>query len=256
MIHDKAIVSPEAIIHDEVEIGPYSVIGSRVEIGERTRLGPHVVINGPTRIGCDNHIYQFASLGEDPQDKKYEGERSSLEIGDRNTIREFCTVSRGTRLDADLTRIGDDNWVMAYCHIAHDCHVGSHTVFANGATLGGHVHVGDYAILGGYTGIHQFCQIGAHSFLGMFSAISKDVPAYIMTAGQPAKPRGVNTEGLRRRDFSERQIRNIKDAFRIVYRQGLKLAEAIEQLEALVGEQAELQPMLDSLRASTRGILR
>ncbi|MEM1173488.1 MAG: acyl-ACP--UDP-N-acetylglucosamine O-acyltransferase [Pseudomonadota bacterium] len=256
MIHPTAIISESASIADDVEIGPYSVIGDDVTIGAGCRIGSHVVINGPTSIGKDNRIYQFASIGDDPQDKKYADEPTRLEIGDRNTIREYCTISRGTVDDEGVTSIADDNWIMAYVHIAHDCRVGSNTILANNATLAGHVHVGDWVIFGGFTGVHQFCKIGAHAFLGMFSIISQDVPAYAMISGQPAAPRGINAEGLKRRGFSKDQVRNIKNAYRIVYRQGKKLAEAIEEIASLVDEQPELDIFLDSLRAADRGLLR
>ena len=256
MIHSTAIISDTAKLADDVHVGPYSVVGDNVEIGRGSRVDSHVVINGPTRIGRDNHIYQFASIGDDPQDKKYAGEPTGLVIGDRNTIREFCTISRGTTQDKGETIIGDDNWIMAYCHIAHDCIVGSQTIMANNATLAGHVHIGDWAICGGFSGIHQFCRIGAHAFLGMFSSINRDVPAYALVSGQPAVPKGINSEGLKRRGFDSEQIRNIKNAYRLVFRKGIKLTEAIEQIEALVDEQQELALFLESLRSSERGIIR
>jgi UDP-N-acetylglucosamine acyltransferase len=256
MIHSTAIISDTAVVADDVEIGPYSIIGDHVEIGSGTKIDSHVVVNGPTKIGKNNHIYQFASVGDDPQDKKYADEPTSLIIGDRNTIREFCTVSRGTTQDAGETIIGDDNWIMAYCHIAHDCIVGNQTIMANNATLAGHVHIGDWVICGGFSGIHQFCHIGAHAFLGMFSAIARDVPAYTLVSGQPAVPKGINSEGLKRRDFSTEQIRNIKNAYRLVYRKGNKLSEAIAEIESLAGDQPEVLPFLESLRSSERGIIR
>jgi UDP-N-acetylglucosamine acyltransferase len=255
-VHETAIVSPSAILGNGVEIGPYSIIGDHVEIGDGTRIGSHVIVNGPTRIGKANRIYQFASIGDDPQDKKYAGEPTRLEIGDGNTIREYCTISRGTVQDEGVTRVGDDNWIMAYVHIAHDCRIGSHIVFANNATLAGHVHVGDWAILAGFSGAHQYCRIGPHSFLGMYSGVAGDVPAYVMMAGQPPEPRGINSEGLKRRGFTAEQIRNIRNAYRIVYRQGLKLSTAIEQVESLASTRPELQLFLESLRASERGIVR
>jgi UDP-N-acetylglucosamine acyltransferase len=256
MIHSTAIISDTAVIADDVEVGPYSVIGDHVEIDSGTRIDSHVVVNGPTRIGKDNHIYQFASIGDDPQDKKYADEPTRLIVGDRNTIREFCTISRGTTQDIGDTIIGDDNWIMAYCHIAHDCVVGNKTIMANNTTLAGHVHVDDWVICGGFSGAHQFCRIGAHAFLGMYAGVNRDVPAYTLASGQPAVPKGINSEGLKRRDFSADQIRNIKNAYRLVYRKGLKLTEAIEQIEALVDEQQELLPFLESLRSSERGIIR
>jgi len=256
VIHPSAIVSDKASIADDVEIGPYSIIGDGVEIGSGTRIDSHVVINGPTVIGRDNHIYQFASVGDDPQDKKYADEPTTLLIGDRNTIREFCTVSRGTTQDKGETIIGDDNWIMAYVHIAHDCVIGDKTIMANNATLAGHVHVGDWAIFAGFSGVHQFCHIGAHSFLGMYSGVNRDVPAYTMVAGTPGVPRGINSEGLKRRDFSTDQIRNIKEAYRLVYRKGLKLNEAIDEISERCKTQPELQLFLDSLRSSDRGLVR
>lgn len=256
MIHPTAIISATAVIADDVQVGPYSIIGEQVEIGSGCRIGSHVVVNGPTRIGRKNRIYQFASIGDDPQDKKYAGEPTRLEIGDGNTIREFCTISRGTVQDEGVTSIGDDNWIMAYVHIAHDCRVGSHTIFANNATLAGHVHVGDWVIMGGFSGIHQFCRVGAHAFLGMYSGANRDVPAYTMISGQPALPRGINSEGLRRRGFSSAQIGNIKKAYRLLYRQGLKLADAIAEIEKLAEGLPEIVVLLDSLQKSDRGIVR
>ena len=256
MIHSTAVISGDASIADDVEVGPYTVIGDGVEIDSGTKIDSHVVINGPTKIGKDNHIYQFSSIGDDPQDMKYAGEPTRLQIGDRNTIREYCTVSRGTTQDAGETIVGDDNWIMAYVHIAHDCVVGNKTIMANNATLAGHVHIGDWVICGGFSGIHQFCRIGAHSFLGMYSGINRDVPAYTLVSGQPAVPRGINSEGLKRREFTTAQIRNIKNAYRLVYRKGYKLAEAMEQITALCADQPELNLFLESLRSSERGILR
>ena len=255
-IHPTAIISDSASIDDGVVIGPYAVIGDNVTIGSGTRIDSHVVINGPTGIGRDNHIYQFASIGDDPQDKKYRGEPTRLTIGDRNTIREICTISRGTTQDLGDTVLGDDNWIMAYVHIAHDCVVGNKTIMANNVTLAGHVHVGDWVIFGGFSGAHQFTKIGEHAFLGMYSGVNRDVPAYTMVSGQPAVPRGINSEGLKRRDFSEEQIRNIKNAYRLVYRKGLKLADAIAEIEKLIDSQPELVVFLESLRASERGIIR
>lgn len=256
MIHSTAIISTSAVIADDVEIGAYTIVGESVEIGSGTRIDSHVVINGPTTIGKDNHIYQFCSIGDDPQDMKYGGEPTRLIVGDRNTIREFCTLSRGTTQGAGETILGDDNWIMAYVHIAHDCVIGNKTIMANNTTLAGHVRVGDWVICGGFSGIHQFCSIGAHAFLGMYAGINRDVPAYTLVSGQPAVPRGINSEGLKRRDFSTGQIRNIKNAYRLVFRKGYKLAEAIEQIEAIVDGQPELLLFLDSLRSSERGIVR
>jgi UDP-N-acetylglucosamine acyltransferase len=256
MIHSTAIISEKADIAEDVEIGPYSIIGDDVVLGCGTRVDSHVVINGPTHIGKDNRIYQFASIGDDPQDKKYAGEPTTLTIGDRNTIREFCTVSRGTAQDRGATIIGSDNWIMAYAHIAHDCVIGDKIVMANNATLAGHVHVGDWVIFGGFAGVHQFCRIGAHAFLGMYSGVNRDVPAYTMVSGSPAVPRGINSEGLKRRGFSAAQIRNIKEAYRVVYRQGLKLSEALNAIAERAKSQPELELFVESLRSSVRGLVR
>lgn len=255
-IHPTAIVDQSATIADDVVIGPYSVIGEGVEIGAGSKVDSHVVVNGPTRIGKNNHLYQFTSVGDDPQDKKYDGEPTRLEIGDDNTIREFCTISRGTVQDGGVTSIGNDNWIMAYVHIAHDCRIGDHCIFANNATLAGHVHVGDWAIFAGFTGAHQFCHIGAHAFLGMYAGTSRDVPAYTMVGGQPPAPKGINSEGLKRRGFSAEQIRNIRNAYRVVFRKGIKLADAITELEATAAGKPELDIFIDSLKRSERGILR
>ncbi|HEX5421345.1 MAG TPA: acyl-ACP--UDP-N-acetylglucosamine O-acyltransferase [Gammaproteobacteria bacterium] len=256
MIDARAIVSPRARLDADVQVGPYAIIGDDVEIGRGTRVEAHAVIKGPTVIGEDNRIFQFTSLGDDPQDKKYAGEPTRLVIGNRNTIREYVTINRGTVQDLGETRIGDDNWIMAYVHIAHDCVVGNQTIFANAATLAGHVHVGDYAFLGGFTGAHQFCRIGPHALISMYSYIKKDVPAYVLCDGQPAEPRGINVEGLKRRGFTAEQQRNIREAYRLVYRQGLKLEEAVALLAQRTGEQPELVPMLESLRGSARGLIR
>jgi len=256
MIHSTAIISNKADIADDVAVGPYAVVGDDVEIASGTQIDSHVVINGPTKIGRDNHIYQFASIGDDPQDKKYANEPTRLIIGNRNTIREFCTISRGTTQDKGETVVGDDNWIMAYVHIAHDCVVGNKTIMANNTTLAGHVHVGDWVICGGFSGVHQFCKVGAHAFLGMYAGINRDVPAYTMVSGQPATPRGINSEGLKRRDFTADQIRNIKNAYRVTFRQGKKLTEAIEEIAVLCKEQPELNLFLESLRSSERGLVR
>ena len=256
MIHPSAIVAASAIIADDVDIGPYAVIGDYVEIDSGTRIDSHVVINGPTVIGKDNHIYQFASIGDDPQDKKYANEPTKLTIGDRNTIREFCSVSRGTVQDAGETIVGHDNWIMAYVHIAHDCRIGNNTIMANNATLAGHVHIGDWAIMAGFSGAHQFCRVGPHAFVGMYSGINRDVPAYTMVAGTPGVPRGINSEGLKRRGFDAEQIRNIKEAYRLVYRKGLKLDEAMEEIAGRYAGRAEVELFLESLRSSERGLVR
>jgi UDP-N-acetylglucosamine acyltransferase len=256
VIDPRAVVDSSAKIDSSVSIGAYAIIGADVEIGRGTRIEPHAVIKGPTIIGADNHIFQFASIGDDPQDKKYAGERTKLVIGDRNTIREFVTLNRGTVQDAGVTTIGSDNWIMAYCHVAHDCVVGNNTIFANNASIAGHVRVGDYAILGGFTAAHQFCRIGPHTLASMFSYITKDVPAYVTISGRPAEPRGINAEGLKRRGFTADQIRNIREAYRVVFRQDLKLDEAIAELTPLVAEQPEIKLFVDSLRDGSRGLAR
>jgi UDP-N-acetylglucosamine acyltransferase len=256
MIHSTAIIHPNAQIAEGVSVGAYSIIGEHVTIDTGTTVAPHVVINGHTRIGRDNQIFQFCSLGEVPQDKKYAGEPTRLEIGDRNVIREFCTFNIGTVQDAGVTRVGNDNWIMAYVHLAHDCNIGNHTIFANNASLAGHVDVGDYAILGGFTGVHQFCKIGAHVMTGISSVIFKDVPPYLLISGQPAAPHGMNNEGLKRRGFSAVALAGLKLAYKILYRQGLTLAEAQVQLAALAQEVPEVQPMVDFLVNSNRGIIR
>jgi UDP-N-acetylglucosamine acyltransferase len=256
LIHATAIVSPEAELSAGVSVGAYSVIGPGVRIGENSRIAGHVVIKGPTTIGARNRIFQFASIGDDPQDKKYGGEPTRLEIGDDNTIREYCSINRGTAQDAGVTRVGNDNWIMAYVHIAHDCQIGNHTIMANNASLAGHVHVHDYAILGGLTGVHQFCRIGAHSFCGGFSGITRDVLPYVLIAGQPPEPRGINVEGLKRRGFTPEQLRNLKEAYRILFRAGLKLAEARDELARLSPSQPELTPIVEFLDRSERSILR
>jgi UDP-N-acetylglucosamine acyltransferase len=255
-IHPTAVVASGSELGVGVEIGPYCVVGPQVRIGDRTRVGAQVVIDGVTRIGEDNVIVGQASLGAAPQDLSYKGEPTQLEIGDRNTIREFCTLNRGTAQDAGVTTIGNDNWIMAYCHVAHDCIVGNNTIFANNASIAGHVRVGDYAILGGFTAAHQFCRIGPHTLASMFSYITKDVPAYVTISGRPAEPRGINAEGLKRRGFTADQIRNIREAYRIVYRQELRLDEAIAELAPLAASQPELKPFLDSLRDGSRGLAR
>jgi len=256
VIDARAIISPEAQLEPDVTVGPFSIIGAQVRIGARTVIGPHVVVNGPTTLGADNRVFQFASLGDAPQDKKYRGEPTRLEIGDRNVFRESCTINRGTAHGQGVTRIGNDNLFMAYSHVAHDCQIGNHTVFANCASLAGHVEIGDWAILGGLTAVHQFAKIGAHAFLGGGAILSRDVPPYVMVAGNPAVPHGVNSEGLRRRGFSEEQIRNIRDAYRIIYRTDLKLAEALAQLAPLAQAQTEIRAFVDFIRSSTRSLVR
>jgi UDP-N-acetylglucosamine acyltransferase len=256
MIHPTAIVDPGARIGANVAIGPYSIIGPDVEIGDNTEVGPHVVIKGHTRIGRDNHIFQFCSLGEIPQDKKYAGEPTRLEIGDRNTIREFCTFNLGTVQGGGLTSIGDDNWLMAYAHIAHDCHVGNKTIFANGASLAGHVTVDDWVIFGGFTGVHQFCRIGAHVITAASSLVLQDVPPYLMVAGNTAQPYGIHVEGLKRRGFTSEAISELKRAYRTLYKSGLLLEEAKSQLADQARTAPDVQRMVDFLASSKRGIIR
>lgn len=255
-IHPTAIIDSRAELDSSVEVGAYSIIGPDVRIGSGTRIGSHAVINGPTTIGCNNQIFQFTSLGEAPQDKKYVDEPTTLEIGDNNTIREFCTFNRGTTQDKGNTRIGSDNWIMAYVHIAHDCQIGNHTIFANNSSLAGHVDVHDHAILGGFTLIHQYCKVGAHVITAVGSVVFKDIPPYVTAAGYDAKPHGINSEGLRRRGFSADSILQIKRAYKVLYRNGLTLEQAKLQLAQQVSDCAELGILLDFLNISTRGIVR
>ena len=255
-IHPTAQVAPGAELGDGVEVGAYAVIGPDVQVGANTRIGPHAVVQGPARIGADNVIFQFASVGSAPQDKKYKGEPTRLEVGDRNVIRECVTFNRGTTKDQGVTRIGNDNLFMAYAHVAHDCQVGNQCVLANNATLGGHVHLGDWVIMGGLSAIHQFCKVGAHAFIANNAAVTRDVPPYVMAVGQPAGAHSVNAEGLKRRGFTPGQIRNIRSAFRLLYRSGLKLADATSQLEVLARDQPELLPVVEFLPQSTRSIVR
>jgi UDP-N-acetylglucosamine acyltransferase len=256
MIHPAAIVDSGARIGVNVDIGPYSIIGPDVEIGDDTEIGPHVVIKGHTRIGRENRIFQFCSLGEMPQDKKYAGEPTRLEIGDRNTIREFCTFNLGTVQGGGVTSLGDDNWIMAYVHIAHDCHVGNKTIFANGASLAGHVTVDDLVIFGGFTGVHQFCRIGAHVITAASSLVLQDVPPYLMVAGNTAQPYGIHVEGLRRRGFTSEAITELKRAYRTLYKSGLLLEEARGKLAEQAKTQPDVQLMVDFLETSKRGIIR
>ena len=256
IIHPTASVAPDAELADGVEVGAYAVIGAGVVIGAGTIVGPHAVVQGPTRIGAGNRIFQFASVGSDPQDKKYAGEPTRLEIGDRNVIRECVTLNRGTTKEAGVTTIGDDNLFMAYSHVAHDCHVGNQCVLANNATLGGHVHLGDWVIMGGLSGVHQFCKVGAHAFIANNAAVTRDVPPYVMAVGQPAAAHSINSEGLKRRGFTPEQIRNLRNAFRLLYRSGLKLDDATAQLAALAQEQPEVRLIVEFLPQSTRSIVR
>jgi UDP-N-acetylglucosamine acyltransferase len=256
MIHSTAIVHPGARVASDVEIGPYAVIGDEVDIGAGSSVGSHTVIKGPTRIGRNNRIFQFVSLGDIPQDKKFQGEVTSLEIGDNNTIREFCTFNRGTVQDTGVTRIGHDNWIMAYVHVAHDCQIGSHTVFANNAQLAGHVHVGDHAILGGFTVVHQYVHIGAHAITAMGTIVLQDIPPFVTAAGNTAKPHGVNSEGLKRRGFSTETITHIKRAYKSLYRSGMSLEDARGDIATKVKECADLKLLVDFLDHSRRAIIR
>jgi len=261
-IHPTALVDAAAELAPTVTVGPYAVIGPRVRIGDGTTIGAHCVVEGKTTIGRDNRIFQFSSLGAAPQDMKYRGEPTELHIGDRNTVREFCTFNRGTAQDAGVTRVGNDNWIMAYVHIAHDVQVGDRTILANNATLAGHVHIGDWVIVGGLTGVHQFTRIGAHAMTGFQSHVSQDVPPFMMVAGHPLAVHGFNVEGLRRRGFSRERIARIKQMHRLLYRDGLTLEQAREAIGALLGSTAEpdsdadVRLLLDFLAASTRGIAR
>ncbi|MGB6606067.1 MAG: acyl-ACP--UDP-N-acetylglucosamine O-acyltransferase [Steroidobacteraceae bacterium] len=256
MIDPRAVVSPQARLAPDVTVGPFSVIGPDVEIGPRSIVGPHAVVNGPTTMGADNHVFQFASLGDAPQDKKYRGEPTRLEIGDRNVFRESCTVNRGTTHDKGVTRIGNDNLFMAFAHVAHDCQIRNNTVFANCASLAGHVEIGDWAILGGLTAVHQFARIGAHAFLGGGSIVSRDVPPYVMVAGNPAVPHGVNAEGLRRRGFTDEQVQRVREAYRVLYRSELKLSEALARLTPLAAEHPEVRVLVDFIQTSARSLVR
>jgi UDP-N-acetylglucosamine acyltransferase len=256
LIHPQAIVDPSARLASDVTVGPWTYIGPNVEIGAGTRIESHVVIKGPTKIGVNNHIYQFASVGEDCQDLKYDGEPTELVIGDNNTIREGCTIHRGTVQDQGITRIGNNNLFMANVHVAHDCVVGSHIIIANNAALAGHVHVDDHTILGGFTAVHQFCRIGAHVMCGAGTVVLQDIPAYTLATGNAAKPHGINAEGLRRRGFSAESIRALKNAYKTVYRQNLSLSDAIDKLAIEAASEPALDALLSSLRNSTRGIIR
>ena len=255
-IHSTAIVDSKAQLANDVEIGAYSIIGPDVKIDSRTRVGPHVAINGHTTIGKNNQIFQFSSLGEVPQDKKYQNEPTQLEIGNNNTIREFCTFNRGTAQDKGITKIGDNNWIMAYVHIAHDCHVRNNTIMANNSSLAGHVDIYDYAILGGFTLVHQFCKVGEHVITAVGSVVFKDIPPYVTASGYDAQPHGINAEGLKRRGFSADSITNIKRAYKTLYRQSLTLEEAKLALSEQLLSAPELQILIDFLSISTRGIVR
>jgi UDP-N-acetylglucosamine acyltransferase len=259
-IHATALVDAQAELGEDVEVAAYAVIGAHVRIDEGSRIGAHTVIEGHTRIGRDNRIFQFCSVGGAPQDKKYGGEPTRLEIGDGNTIREFCTLNTGTVQDVGVTRVGDDNWIMAYVHVAHDCQVGSHTILANAVQLAGHVQLDDWVFLGGLSGVHQFVRVGAHAMTGFQTRLSQDLPPFVTASGNPAEAQGINQEGLKRRGFSAERIGQIKQMHRLLYRKGLRLDEAVQQIEALRGEQrqseADVALMLDFLAAASRGIVR
>lgn len=256
MIDPRAIIDPGARIAADVKVGPFTIIGPDVEIASGCHIGPHVVINGPTRIGRDNRIFQFASIGEIPQDKKYRGESTLLEIGDRNVIREYVNMHLGTVQGGGVTRVGNDNLFMVNVHIAHDCIVGNHTIFANNASLAGHVIVDDHVILGGYTLVHQFCQIGMHSFSAVASVVTRDIPPYVLVSGHMAKPFGLNTEGLKRRGFSSETLRLLRRAYKILYRSNLSLDEATRDLRLLAAECPEVGAIADFIERSQRGIVR
>ena len=256
MIDSRAVIAAGAQVAADAEVGPYAVIGADVVIGSRTWVGPHALIVGHTTIGEDNRIFQFASIGEGPQDKKYRGEPTRLVIGDRNVMREYCTISRGTTLDQGVTRIGSDNLFMAYTHVAHDCVIGDNIIMVNLAMIAGHVQIGDWAILSGYCAVHQHCKIGAHAFLANNCGVTRDVPPYVMAVGNPAVPHSINAEGLKRRGFSADQIRNLRNAYRILYRSDMPLAAAVEQLSALVATQPELKLLLEFIGTSERSLIR
>ena len=255
-VHPTAIVDKRAKLGANVSVGPYSVIDGDVEVGEGTTIGAHNVITGHTKIGRDNRIFHFCSIGEANQDKKYQGEPTRLEVGDHNTIREYCTLNRGTVQEQGVTRVGSDNWIMAYCHVAHDCIVGDNTVFANHATLAGHVEIGDWAILGGFVGVHQFVKVGAHVMAGIASVVTQDVPPFVIIAGNPCAPHGINAEGLKRRGFTPEAILALRRAYKTLYKSGTTLAEAKAEISKQAAETPEVRPLLDFLESSTRGILR
>lgn len=259
-IHPSAIVDPQAVLEEGVSVGAFSIIGPHVHIGARTQVGPHCIIDGHTRIGQDNVFYRFCSVGGMPQDKKYANEATRLEIGDRNMVREYVTFNTGTVQDVGVTRLGSDNWVMAYVHVAHDCQIGNQTILANGVQMGGHVHIGDWAIVGGLAAIHQFGKVGAHAMVGGSSAVHKDVPPYVMASGNPCVPVGINVEGLKRRGFSSQSIAALRDAYKIIYRRGLSIAEARDELVQRQADEPDvadaLEVMVRFLDQSNRGIIR
>lgn len=255
-IDPRAVVAPDAQIDADVEIGPFAVIGPQVAIGPRCWIGPHAVVNGPTVLGADNKVFQFASIGEASQDMKYKGEPTRLVVGDRNTFREYVSVHRGTVTGIGETRIGNDNLILAYSHIAHDCVLGSHIILSNVVNLAGHVELGDWVIMGGFAGAHQFCRIGAHAFIGNNTSVIQDIPPYVLATGHPAEPRAVNLEGLKRRGFTEEQIRVIRNAYRVLYRSDLRLEDAVAQLRGMAAEHDSLAVFVDFILQSTRGLAR
>ncbi|GGD56802.1 acyl-ACP--UDP-N-acetylglucosamine O-acyltransferase [Lacimicrobium alkaliphilum] len=256
MIHQTALIDPSAKLGNNVQVGAYTVIGADVEIGDNTKIESHVVIKGPTRIGKENHFYQFCSIGEDCQDIKYAGEPTRLQIGDGNTFRECVTVHRGTVQDNSLTQIGHNNLLMAYVHLAHDCMVGSHNIFANNASVAGHVHVGDWVILGGMSGVHQFCHVGSHSFCAAGTILLRDLPPYVMVGGKGASPHGINAEGLRRRGYSKESILQIRRGYKVLYRSGKTTEEALQELREMTKQTPELELLVEFLTHSSRGIVR
>lgn len=259
-IHPTAIIEPGAKLDADVHVGPYSVIGANVSIGAGSVIGAHCVIDGHTQIGRNNNFYRFCSIGGNPQDKKYRGEPTRLVIGDGNTVREYVTINTGTIQDVGTTRLGDDNWIMAYVHIAHDCQIGSHTIIANAVQLAGHIHIGDWVVLGGLSAVHQFVRIGAHAMIGGTSSIRQDIPPYLLGAGDPFRPVGINSEGLGRRGYEPAVIAALKDAYRILYRRKLTVAQAIPELRQLQGDREPardaIQTLLDFIESSERGIVR
>ena len=256
LIHETALVDPSASLADDVEVGAFSIIGPNVTIGQGSRIGPHVVVTGRTTIGKSTRIFQFASIGEEPQDKKYDGEDTELIIGDNNTIRELCTFSRGTIQGGGKTIIGNNNWIMACVHIAHDCVLGDNIIMANNASLAGHVTVGDWAILSGYSLIHQFCNVGEHSFTSFASHVNQSIPPYVTVAGEKARAKGVNTEGLKRRGYTPEQVQQVRRAYKVLYRSGLRLEEAKEQLVEMAKEHEEVQPWIDFLNTTEKSFIR
>ncbi len=256
MIHPKALIDPKAELADDVEVGAFTIIDAKVRIDAGTRIGPHAVLTGRTTVGKNNHIFQFTSIGEQPQDKKYANEDTELVIGDNNTIRELCTFSRGSAQGGGVTRIGNDNWIMACVHIAHDCILGDHIIMANNASLAGHVTIGDHAILSGYSLIHQFCTVGEHSFTSFASHVNQSIPPYVTVSGEKARVKGINSEGLKRRGFSSEQIKQVRRAYKALYRENLSLEDATSRLIEMAADSPEIQPLVDFLKLAERGIIR